>query len=333
MARFCRSVLGFAVVLASMPAAAACPALPAPVRDLDIPRFYGDAAGTKVDPQAKARHGAATAPLVAFVRGLAVSADRAARSSIGARGSAEASCALAALESWARAGALLGRASQQGEYQRKWDLAGIALAYVKLRPHASPAQRRAIEPWLQELARATRRFFDDPRRKRNNHWYWLGLARAGVAVATDDAAWWAEARAIYRDGVADIAADGFLAMELARGPRALHYHVFATMPLVMLAEIAAARGEDWYGERGGALHRLVSVTVRGVAQPDLFALRSGARQELTPGSVGAGWLLLYEGRFPGRIEPVSVPQRTSHRLLGGDVRTLMPALRQRQAQR
>lgn len=321
-----RSGLVAAAVLACASAAAACPAVPAPVRDLDIPRFYTDNAGTEVDPDRKARHAAATAALVAFLRGVTASADLASRSPSAEKRQAAASCALEALETWARAGAWLGGASQQGEYQRKWDLAGAALAYVKVLGHAGPDQRRVIEPWFAAVARSARAFFDDPRRKRNNHWYWLGLALAGVALATGDDQRWAEARRIFQDGVRDIDSRGALPMELERGRRALHYHAFATMPLVMLAEIAAARGEDWYGEGNGALHRLVGLTARGLATPDAFAVLAGSLQELTPGSAGAGWLPLYAGRFPGRIDTAALPMRTAHRLLGGDVRSLMAAV-------
>jgi len=48
----------------------------------------------------------------------------------------------------------------------------------------------------------------------------------------------------YKDGIDEIAADGTLPLEMGRGQRALHYHLFALAPLVTMAELAAANGED-----------------------------------------------------------------------------------------
>ena len=234
--------------------AAPCPPPPSPVRDLDIPRFYDDAAGSRVDPRRKQLQEAAVAPLTDFLRHVTSQADASLKASNGTARATTGQCALDWLESWARGGAWLGRmANDQSESQRKWDLAGVALAYVKVRPLASPAQRKTIEPWLDAWAVAARAYFDDPTHKRNNHWYWLGLALAGTALATDSDKHWAAARGIMADAARDIGADGTLPMELAREARALHYHAFAVMPLVILAEIAARawRGLVW-AKRGRA---------------------------------------------------------------------------------
>jgi poly(beta-D-mannuronate) lyase len=322
-----RTVAWCAAVVAWAPVAVACPPPPAPVRDLDIPRYYSDRAGTEIDPSLRAQHAAATAPLIEFLRLVTASADRAVAPAGAQAQLTAARCALAALEAWARAGALLGRVSQQGEYQRKWDLAGAAFAYIKVRSHATAAQRQIIEPWLAQVGRAARAFFDNPGRRRNNHWYWLGLAMAGVGLATDDEKSWLQAKSIFNDAVHDIDERGALPLEMDRGSRALHYHAFSAMPLVVLAEIAAARGEDWYGAGNGAVHRLVAFTVRGFEDPVAFERLAGAAQKLTPNSAGAGWTVLYRDRFPGSAAMASMPQRTSHRLLGGDVRRLIAAVR------
>ncbi len=307
-------------------AAAACPAPPAVVRDLEIPRYYDDAAGSRIDPVLKARNDAAVAPLVAFLRHVTAEADAALKSAKTDKRQAAAACALTWLEHWARGKAWLGRVDQQGEYQRKWDLGGAALAYVKVKSHATLAQRQAIEGWLQQVATEARAFFDHAQRKRNNHWYWLGLALGGVALATDDQRWWGEARRIAADAARDIRPDGALAMELERGQRALHYHAFAAMPLVVLAEIAAARGEDFYGLNNGALHRLITLTLAGLAEPASFQRLAGVSQSLSPSSAGAGWLPLYQRRFPARVTGALPPMRTSDRRLGGDVVLLLPGL-------
>lgn len=329
LSRGCRSPLLAAVVLMSLaPRAAAesaCPSPPPPVTSLSLVRFYADKTGSVVDAGLAAQHKAETAPLTAFLRFVTQNADKALRRTKPADQIAAADCALRWLESWARASALTGRlGSQQAEYERKWDMTGAALAYLKLRRFASGAQRAAIEPWLIRLADDSRAFFDDASHKRNNHWYWLGLGLGAVAEATGSDKHWALARGIFADAARDISANGSLPMELARGQRALHYHAFALMPLVTLAEIAHARGEDFDTLGGRALERLVRLTAKGLADPAVFDALAGVTQE-RPVNPGAGWLQLYKSRHA--IELPAMPLiPPGHRWLGGDVSILGAAL-------
>lgn len=306
--------------------AQACAAPPAPVVDLDIPRFYGDAQGSVIDMKQMALHDAAVAPLKHFVQEVAGQADRALAAAGDERAREAASCALAWIGAWAKAGAFLGKMAQaQAEYQRKWDLGGIAIAYLKVRRWARPEQRAVIEPWLMRFADAARAFYDDAGHKRNNHWYWLGLGMAAVGLAADSQRHWDAARGIMQDAARDIGPDGTLALELARGARAIHYHAFSTMPVVMLAELGAARGEDWYGLNGGAVHRLVDVTRRGLADPGVFTPLAGMPQQSKPGA-GAGWWVAYAARFPERAAGAAPDMKPGHRWLGGDVARLIRSL-------
>jgi poly(beta-D-mannuronate) lyase len=305
----------------------ACPAPPPAVRDIDLPRFYSDEAGSRIDPKQRALNAAAGKPLTEFLRFVTKEADRSLKSARAPKREEAAQCAASWIAAWAAGDAWLGRMeTQQAEYQRKWDLAGVSLAYLKVKPHATAQQRRVIEPWLNRFADASRAFFNNPMRKRNNHWYWLGLALAGTALAIDSDRHWSEARRIMQDAARDIRADGALPMELARGGRAAHYHAFAVMPLVVLAELAATRGEDWYGFNNGALHRLVALTVKGFEDPSTFERLAQTPQQSTANSMGTGWLPLYVRRFPDRLRPPVPDMRTSHRWTGGDVMLLIAKL-------
>ncbi len=307
--------------------AADCPDVPPPVVSLDVPRYYADEAGTIVDPALYAQHQAAVEPLTEFLRQVVSDADHAwTRTS--PKGQAAASeCALAWLTAWASGSAWLGTMStKQAEYQRKWDLAGAALAYLKLRRFALIEQQKIIDPWLQQWADTARMFFDDPEHKRNNHWYWLGLGVAAVGLATESPRHWDMARGIMQDAARDIRADGTLPEEMARGQRALYYHVFSVMPLVILAELGAARGEDWYGLGDGSLHRLVSATITGLNDPTTFEALAGIKQE-RPINTRAGWLQAYIRRFPQRVRATLPVVADGHRWLGGQVGILLDVLR------
>lgn len=318
-----------AVTLDTRPASAsACAPAPAPIRDISLPRFYGDAVGSTVDPERDAAHKAAVAGLTAFVREITQTADKALRSATPDRQQDLARCVLDWLSSWARAGAYLGTmATRQAEYQRKWDLAGLALAYLKLKPYARPDERAVIEPWLREFADRARAFFDDRERQRNNHWYWTGLAAAAVGIAAESPRHWDMARDIMRDAARDIGTDGTLPKEMVRKSRALHYHAFALTPLVVMAELAANQGEDWYAIEAGALHRLAKLTIDGIARPEIFDSLAGSVQE-RPVNGRAGWLQLYRARFPDRVA-TSIDIPDGHRWIGGSATLLATALAKR----
>lgn len=308
---------------ASPAAADDCPAVPPPVTDITIERYYEDGAGSVLEPTRLEAHKAQVAPLVEFVGFLTKQADRAWSQRSSPQDTI--ACALSWLRGWAEGGAYLGRmSSKQAEAQRRWDLAGTALAFLKLRKWASAQDRALIEAWLVKWADAARAAFDDPGVKRNNHWYWLGLAQLAVAQAAGDEERWKSAKGIFQDALDSIAPDGTLALEMARQGRALHYHVFALEPLIVMAEIAAARGEDWYQLKDGALHRLVKATADGLADPAIFDKLAGVPQQ-RPVKNGYGWSYLYRERFFARM-PRKIDQAIGHRYLGGRADVLKRAL-------
>jgi poly(beta-D-mannuronate) lyase len=308
------AVLGAAAAVAG-PIAADCPLGQPVVRDIVAEGFYTDAAHSVPDPAALARNRAALVPLDGVVGAITQRANR-----FYARARAdEAGCALALIARQATGGAMLGRmSSQQAGYERKWRAAGLAMVYLALKDEADGGQRAAIEPWLKRLADAVE--VSDARPANwNNHHYWIGFVATTVAVATGDPARLARGRKIFDDGLAAIDADGALPREMGRKARALHYHAFATAPLVMAAEVAARAGEDWYGRRDGALHRLVARVAAGIADPSWFEARAGVTVE-PPGGGTLAWIAFYDRRFPGRITPTPRPHRANG--LGGDLDAL-----------
>ena len=146
-------------VVATSPAQANCPAPPPAIRDIALPRFYGDKEGSQVDAKLAATHKAAVAPLTAFVRQVTQDADKSWKRAKPEGQIEVGRCALHWIETWAKSDAWLGKMeTKQAEYQRKWDLAGVALAYIKLRRFAEPAQRAngfnpSAEAFLASMSR------------------------------------------------------------------------------------------------------------------------------------------------------------------------------------
>ncbi|MDR3514775.1 MAG: alginate lyase family protein [Azospirillaceae bacterium] len=213
-------------------------------------------------------------------------------------------CALQWLDGWATAGALLAEPNQQGAYEREWTLSGIALAYLKLRGVEDPdaARKARVQTWLADLARAVHQVYEQPKRSDNfnNHAYWAGLAVAAAGVADNDQSLFTWGLSKYRLGIAQISPQGTLPLEMARRQRALHYHLFALTPLVMLAELGAANGVDLYGERNRALFRLVDRVLDGLDDRDWFADAAGEPQELAEKLPvdDIAWVVPLQARFP-----------------------------------
>jgi hypothetical protein len=70
------------------------------------------------------------------------------------------------------------------------------------------------------------------------------------------------------------------------------------------------------------LHRLVDVTVKGVAEHALFEKRVGVPQDKAPWA-GIVWMHLYAAHFPDRTPVIPRAEiKSGHRWLGGDVMVL-----------
>ena len=313
-----------AVVGRPLPAPVPAP-IPRPIRDLVGVSYYTDAARSIADPLSKEMNQEAFASLRAFVRQVTDLADgwmesRPARPAYAVR-------ALETLAVWARAGALLGSTNQQGEYEREWTLGSLALAYLRVgdAPGLDPAARAEVEAWLVKLAAAVQPHYGHAGRRSsaNNHACWAGLAVAAAGAATQNHALFDWGFAQGRIGLAQIRADGFLPLELDRKTLALHYHLFALAPLVMLAELGEANGIHLYLEGGGAIQRLADRVIAGLRDPSPFAAAAGVTQQirLPPRGPDLAWAEPYFARFHDRrltpLLAVARPLRDDR--LGGDL--------------
>jgi len=302
----------FFAVAAPM-ARAACDEPPPPVKDIIADRFYVDTASSVADKAVIARNRTALSTLDHTLIAILAMADK------GLAGDADSSkCAGHWLAVWAKGGAMLGHmSSQQAAVERKWRTAGMAVGYLKIRVSVDPAERTTIDAWMDDLADHVVADQGWPA-KRNNNIYWAGFAAGAVGTATGAARHLEYSQRVYDAAMTDIGPDGTLSMELARRQKALDYHNYALAPLVMAAELAALRGEDWYGREDGAIHRLAARVLAGLRDPKAFAVLANEPSVDVPRGGLLGWLAFYRVRFPDRVDGApSGPFR--YPWLGGDV--------------
>lgn len=292
----------FLAGLLAVPSAFACDAAPPAVIDIDANGYYSDSHHSVIDPVLRARNIANTKPIDDFLAHVATDAAP----------QGDNACALGWLNSWADQKALLGKlSSEQAYYVRKWTLGGMALSYARVKPAATPVQRQAIEAWLKTLADATMAHSDAHKGVRNNHYYWEGLAVTSVGGATGEARYLDWGRKVFEHAMGQMAADGSLPAEMARGVKALHYQVYAAMPLVMMASIL-----DLHDPR---LDQLVKFTVAASADPSGIAKATGFEQE----KVGTRDVTTVYDRHEGKPLEVAGKRQWQPRL-GGDLNLANP---------
>lgn len=282
-----------------------CPAAVPLPRDIVAYDYYTDKRYSIPDPARFRAYQQAAAPF----RRTMTDASRAADFYVKSGSRSAALCVLQILVADARSGAMTGAmASNQSYYVQNWTVGALAIAYLKVRDSAAgtAAERSQIAGWLIQVAHSTQNYFGARRAEhtkdaRNNHLYWAGLAVMAAGIAADNRNFYNWGLGTYRDGVDQIAPDGTLPLEMARGRRALHYHLFAAAPLVTMAEFGEANGQDLYAIDHAALHRLVNRCVSGLQDNSWFAAKTSFRQG-EPGprllSSDVAWMRPYEQRFP-----------------------------------
>ncbi len=164
-----------------------------------------------------------------------------------------------------------------------------------------PALHDLVAPWIVSVTRQTVDFYDSSHAL-NNHLYWAGVEAAAAGVAANDRKLFDWAVAGYRAGIAQIKPDGSMPLEMARGQRALHYHLFALSPLVYIAEFGQVNGLDLYAEREHALARLQRLCVDGLKNNQFFEKATGIPQDTptkgAPAAEQISWGVIWQSRFP-----------------------------------
>lgn len=287
-----------------------CPTAPVLPYDIVASDYYSDSKHSVVDEKRKAAYDEVKAQYLQVTHDAEEAADHFQQT-----GSTQAAaCVMKVLEVQAQANAMTGSMStNQANYMQGWTMGALAITYLKVRTAgpvalgATPEQTAAVQAWMKKVGQQVKDYFQARREKRttdgqNNHLYWAGFTAMAVGVAVNDRALYDWGVGTYEDGVRLITPDGTLPLEIARGQRALHYHLFALAPLVTMAEIGEANGQDLYSYDHSALHLLVSRSMAGLADNRFFAEKAGAVQD-TPEKGGIKsddviWVTPYVRRFP-----------------------------------
>ncbi|MGH8855366.1 MAG: alginate lyase family protein, partial [Telluria sp.] len=182
------------------------------------------------------------------------------------------------------------------------------LNYARVQSLATPDQRKLIEGWFRTLAEATIAHSDAHKGVRNNHYYWEGLAVTAVGAVTGEPRYLAWGRKVFDDAMLQVQPDGALPHEMARAAKALHYHLYAAAPLVLMASILDLQHP--------ALDRLVRFAADGVADPAPIARQAGVAQERP--SRMPGWIAIYDRHAARPISTVPPPANNWDARMGGD---------------
>ncbi len=285
-------------------AAYTCPDPPPFSKSLDAESYYTDAHHSVIDPVKKAAYEKAAEAPDHLGQWTTQAADAYLRH--GSRAGAQCVYALlsaaAASKAWSAS-----MPTGQAHYVQKWLLAGTAMAYLKVRNTGvgTTEQDKEIQKWFGFLADQVVDYVDDKMKSPNsdawnNHRYWAGLAVCAAGIARNDNHEFRFGMDAFKAGVDDIGPSGVLPRELARAGMALHYHLYALAPLIMLAELGETNGIDTYAANDHAIDRLVNLCEQGLLHPEIFQKATGVEQNMPDKISGAtiGWAVPYVKRHP-----------------------------------
>ena len=298
----------------------ACPAIVHLSRDLATEGFYSDSKSSIIDPAKWKAYSESSGPYKKLGQEIVTEAD--AWRSTGSRPAAQ--CALQHMMAAARDGVFTGKmSSRQAYYVQGWVIGAVAIAYLKIRDSGfvTPEEQKTLFPWFVTVVNQTIAFYDSNGAK-NNHLYWAGLEAMAAGVSANNRKLFDWGVKAYRTGINQIQTDGSLPLEIRRGQRALHYHLYAIAPLVYIAEFGEDNGLHLYAERDHALARLVDLSIKGLQNNEFFNKATGIPQDTPKGPPTAeqiSWAQIWESRFPSPDIEALLSKATSmsYMYLGG----------------
>ena len=226
---------------------------------------------------------------------------------------AESACALAQLDTWAQARALLNydrQDSPQAWYQVEWTLssAGITASVLVNDATLDAGQQKRVIAWLDAAARKDISF-ERPNDSANNHHYWRALAATAIGIVASDAMLYHFGIQTYMDAIAEIDSNGAFPKEMARHENAIHYQGFALQPLVVIAEFVTRQGTPIYTYKanGHTLRDAIVFFGRAVDDSSLVKPYTSDVQSMNFGSGDFADFAFYAARFGPEGLPPAIP--------------------------
>ena len=240
---------------------------------------------------------------------------------------AESACALAQLDAWAGARALLNydrKDSPQAWYQVEWTLssAGITESVLVNDATLDAAQQKRVIAWLDTAARKDISF-EQPNDSGNNHHYWRALAATAIGILASDEMLYHFGIQTYVNAIAEIDSQGAFPKEMARHENAIHYQGFALQPLVLIAEFVTRQGIPIYTYKanGHTLRDAIVFFGRAVDDPSLVKPYTSDVPSTQFGSGDFADFAFYTARFgPDGLPPAiltALTRPTTATRLGG----------------
>ena len=289
---------------------AATPLVAAPAGRMKIPHHYLSGSNGPTNP-AEAE---ATRVYATFERRITAGMNQ----YLATGSHAESACALAQLDAWAQARALLDYdrdESSQAWYQVEWTLssAGITDSVLVNDSTLDPVQQQRVIAWLRAAAQKDISF-EKPGDSNNNHHYWRALAATAIGIVSSDDKLYRFGIQAYVDAIAEIDSNGAFPKEMARHENAIHYQGFALQPLVLIAEFVTRQGIPIYSYKasGHTLRDAIVFFGRAVDDPSLVRPYTTDAQTTNFGSGDFAPFVFYAARFGVAGLPPSITDALQH---------------------
>lgn len=264
-----------------------CTAARQPVVSLTyVSRYQAtDESRSTIDPLREAEADAAIAPVDDFIVTLASEVDRMYAGPVHTRAKA-AGCIVSQLSEWANAEALSQLETETVRLTIGSRYAAFALILWQTLPYAPDHPgRKDVLDWLNRRMAEQVAFWENAPdgARQGNLRAWAGLAAAALSLQTEDARFGQWADAAVSDVLCSATPDGALPQEMKRDRLALHYQLHAVAPLVTAAALLERQGITASRDCDGALHRVVSFTLRDLADGEDSTRITGHEQSFFDG--------------------------------------------------
>jgi poly(beta-D-mannuronate) lyase len=266
---------------AASPAGETCPVFP-PVMSLSLADIYADAKGSVPNEAAVRGNRDLIAGLDQFMRYLEQALD----SPNARQGDAAVACAYGNFKQWATARALTVEPkpySREGATKRGEYLIGIDILALKFKA-AGFAMDGDMLAWLRTLNHENITSYERAS-NRGNLRIWSAAAAALYAIIERDPATLDFQDRVWHEAMAAIHDDGTIDAEMARGQRALIYHMFSLSATLVLRSAREALGYPETPQDHSRLKRLADMIGHTLCKPGDIEHTAQAIQEI-PGDWG-----------------------------------------------